>query len=252
MTYPCTGSLDGGLGDMILMAPPLVINAAEIDEILNILDDSLTHVETTLGKSDRIAMKLSLTIQTPEVPVLVPVALLSGTLEEKLAKAARMGANGVELITTEPASLDIGTLKALLDIATGYRLPPSPAEGMAFAAKLTLLNPDAQAAALARQRLDELIALASALHAPVITVGSFRGRSLGDPHRSLDKLAQILRRAGDRAAETGVGIALEPLNRFEGDLLNNVAQGLAFLNELDHTAVGLLVDTFHVNIEEFS
>ena len=50
VTYPCTGSLDGVLGDMILMAPPLVINAAEIDEILNILDDSLTDVETTLGE----------------------------------------------------------------------------------------------------------------------------------------------------------------------------------------------------------
>jgi len=49
-----------------------------------------------------------------------------------------------------------------------------------------------------------------------------------------------------------VRIALEPLNRFEGDLLNNVAQGLAFLEELNHPAVGLLVDTFHVNIEETS
>jgi 4-aminobutyrate aminotransferase-like enzyme len=49
VTYPCTGSLEGVLGDMVLMAPPLVINAAEIDEILNILDDSLTDMETTLG-----------------------------------------------------------------------------------------------------------------------------------------------------------------------------------------------------------
>jgi adenosylmethionine-8-amino-7-oxononanoate aminotransferase len=48
VTYPCTGSLEGVLGDMVLMAPPLVINAAEIDEILNILDDSLTDIETTL------------------------------------------------------------------------------------------------------------------------------------------------------------------------------------------------------------
>jgi sugar phosphate isomerase/epimerase len=196
-------------------------------------------------------MRLSLTIQTPEVPVQVPVALLSGTLEQKLAKAARMGATGVELITTEPASLDINTLKALLDI-NRLQVAAIASGGMAFAAKLTLLNPDAQAAALARQRLDELIALASALHAPIVTVGSFRGRSLGDTNRSLDELAKILSQAGDRAAEAGVGIALEPLNRFEGDLLNNVAQGLAFLYELDHTAVGLLVDTFHVNIEESS
>ena len=51
-------------------------------------------------------MKLALAIQTPEVPRLVPVALLSGTLEEKLAKAALWGADGVELMTSHPAQVD--------------------------------------------------------------------------------------------------------------------------------------------------
>jgi hypothetical protein len=49
VTYPCTGSIDGVLGDMVLMAPPLVINPSEIDEILTILDESLSEVETSLG-----------------------------------------------------------------------------------------------------------------------------------------------------------------------------------------------------------
>ena len=49
VTYPCTGSIEGVAGDMVLMAPPLVINAAEIDEILKILDDSLTEVENSLA-----------------------------------------------------------------------------------------------------------------------------------------------------------------------------------------------------------
>jgi adenosylmethionine-8-amino-7-oxononanoate aminotransferase len=49
VTYPCTGSIDGTLGDMVLMAPPLVINPSEIDEILTILDGSLSEVETSLG-----------------------------------------------------------------------------------------------------------------------------------------------------------------------------------------------------------
>ncbi len=196
-------------------------------------------------------MRLALTIQTPEVPVPVPVALLSGTLEEKLQKAARMGANGVEFITTEPASLDVPALRDQLNqhdllaaaVASG---------GMAFAAKLTLLNPDPSIAALARKRLNELIALAAALGSQVVTIGSFRGRSVENKERSLHQLAGILHQAGDFAAGYGVEIALEPLNRFEGDLLNNVEQGLAFLKELNHPAVGLLVDTFHVNIEEAS
>jgi adenosylmethionine-8-amino-7-oxononanoate aminotransferase len=49
VTYPCTGSIEGVAGDMVLMAPPLVINAAEIDEILKILDESLAEVETSLS-----------------------------------------------------------------------------------------------------------------------------------------------------------------------------------------------------------
>ena len=59
-------------------------------------------------------MLLSLAIQTPEVPLPVPVALLSGRLEEKLTKAAAMGYDGVELITTDPASLDTTALRSLL------------------------------------------------------------------------------------------------------------------------------------------
>jgi len=196
-------------------------------------------------------MRLALTIQTPEVPAEVPVALLSGTLAEKLEKAARMGAAGVELITTEPASLDVAALQEQLN-RNGLQTAAIASGGMAFAARLTLLNPDPLTAALARLRLDELIALAAALHAPVVTVGSFRGRAVSGKEGALAELAQILQRAGDLAAETGVCIALEPLNRFEGDLLNNVEEGLAFLKELNHPAVGLLLDTFHVNIEESS
>lgn len=196
-------------------------------------------------------MRLALTIQTPEVPLQVPVALLSGTLEEKLAKAARMGAAGVEFITTEPASLDVPALQFLLN-KNGLQAAAIASGGMAFAAKLTLLNSDPERAILARQRLDELIDLAASLGAPVVTVGSFRGRSGPDKDRSLTELVQILHRAAERAAGAGVCIALEPLNRFEGDLLNNVEQGLSFLRELNHPIVGLLVDTFHINIEETS
>ncbi|MGD0752676.1 MAG: sugar phosphate isomerase/epimerase family protein [Anaerolineales bacterium] len=196
-------------------------------------------------------MKLALTIQTPEVPAQVPVALLSGTLAEKLKKAARMGATGVELITTEPTSLDVPGLQRQLD-RNGLQAAAIASGGMAFAVKLTLLHSDPSISALACQRLDEMINLAAALHAPVVTVGSFRGRLVTDKERSLVELARILRHAGERAAVAGVCIALEPLNRFEGDLLNNVAQGLAFLEEVNQPAVGLLVDTFHVNIEESS
>ncbi len=196
-------------------------------------------------------MRLALAIQTPEVPAAVPVALLSGSLEEKLGKAAALGYDGVELITTEPANLDAGALGGQLK-GRGLQVSAVASGGMAFAARLTLLNPDPAVAALARRRLDELIDLAGRLGAGVVTVGSFRGRAVGDKQASLNELAGVLHKAGERAAVQGVRLALEPLNRYEADLIHTAAQGLAFLQQVDHPAVGLLLDTYHVNIEEAS
>jgi len=196
-------------------------------------------------------MRLALAIQTPEVPAPVPVALLSGSLDEKLAKAAQLGFDGVELITTDPAAIDAAGLSEKLR-ARGLQVSAVASGGMAFAAHLTLLHSDPAVASLARQRLDELIDLAAQLGAGVVTVGSFRGRSVGEKARSLAELAAILRTAGERAASYNVRLALEPLNRYEADLINNADQGLEFLQLLDHPAVGLLLDTYHVNIEESS
>ena len=49
VTYPCTGSIEGVLGDMVLLAPPLVISESQVNDILNIIDDSLGDIEKQLG-----------------------------------------------------------------------------------------------------------------------------------------------------------------------------------------------------------
>jgi adenosylmethionine-8-amino-7-oxononanoate aminotransferase len=49
VTYPCTGTVEGVLGDMMLLAPPLVITEAEMAELLAILDVALGEVEAALG-----------------------------------------------------------------------------------------------------------------------------------------------------------------------------------------------------------
>ncbi len=196
-------------------------------------------------------MLLSLGIQTPEVPVRVPVALLAGDLEGNFAKVSRMGYDGVELITTEPAGLDRIFLKKIL-AQNRLRVSAIASGGMAFAAKLTLINSDWSVALLARQRLNEMIDLASDLGSPVVTLGSFRGRIVEDKSRSLQVFADILRDAGDRALKGGVRIALEPLNHYETDLLQTAGQALDFLQKVNHPAIGVLLDTYHVNIEEAS
>ena len=48
VTYPCTGTVDGTTGDMTLMAPPLIITTDQMDDLLNILDESIGEVEQRL------------------------------------------------------------------------------------------------------------------------------------------------------------------------------------------------------------
>jgi D-psicose/D-tagatose/L-ribulose 3-epimerase len=52
------------------------------------------------------------------------------------------------------------------------------------------------------------------------------------------------------ATARGKVICLEPLNRFETDFLNTVDQGLQMIREVKSPALKLLLDTFHMNIEE--
>ena len=45
-------------------------------------------------------------------------------------------------------------------------------------------------------------------------------------------------------------LGVEPLNRFETDILNTTRQGVALMKLVDHDAVGLVLDTFHMNMED--
>lgn len=194
-------------------------------------------------------IRLALAIQTPEVPKTIPVALLQGNLEEKLAKASQLGYDGVELITTDPAQVDIHAVHRSLN-ANRLSVSAIASGGMAFALGLTLLHPDAEVASRAENRLLALVDLAAALQAPVVTIGSFRGRGGEDRKSALERLASILYRAAHHAGNLGVHLALEPLNRYEADLIHTVAEGLQFLAVVNHPSLGLLVDSYHVNIEE--
>ena len=75
---------------------------------------------------------------------------------------------------------------------------------------------------------------------------------LEEPERNetLALVADRLRPVAEFAGERGVRLAVEPLNRYETSLVNTVDQALALIEALDHPAGGLLLDTFHLNIEE--
>jgi D-psicose/D-tagatose/L-ribulose 3-epimerase len=59
-----------------------------------------------------------------------------------------------------------------------------------------------------------------------------------------------LRAVAERADGRDVGFAIEPLNRFESDFCNTAQQALALCAQVDHPVVGIMLDTFHMNMEE--
>lgn len=196
-------------------------------------------------------MKLALAIQTPEVQPIVPVALLTGPFQDKLEKAAHLGADGVELMTADPVALDANDIRTSI-LQAGLEVAAIGSGAVAFATGLTLLHADSDKAARAKTRMWPLIDFAVDVGAPLVTIGSFRGwlASVGEGGRQ--ELVALLRTAADHAESRSVRLALEPINRYESDVIHNAEEGLAFFREVGRPALGILLDTYHVNIEERS
>ncbi|HEX5499207.1 MAG TPA: sugar phosphate isomerase/epimerase family protein [Thermomicrobiales bacterium] len=89
--------------------------------------------------------------------------------------------------------------------------------------------------------------VAGPIYAPVGRTGMLEKRERA---ARLDRLARNLKPVADYAAERGVRLGLEPLNRFETNLINTAAQALAVVERVDSPALGILLDTFHMNVEE--
>lgn len=70
----------------------------------------------------------------------------------------------------------------------------------------------------------------------------------GDWARSVEGVRKMAR----VAADNGIDYCLEVLNRFEGYLLNTCEEAVAFVEQVDHPNVKVMLDTFHMNIEEDS
>ncbi len=91
--------------------------------------------------------------------------------------------------------------------------------------------------------------VAGPMYSPTGTTGAL---SAEERSERIVRVARNLLPVADEARDAGVRLAIEPLNRFETSLFNTVAQTMVLIDRLDHPAVGLLLDTFHMNIEERS
>lgn len=83
-------------------------------------------------------------------------------------------------------------------------------------------------------------------------VGRTWQQSADDRKKDLDLLVGQLQALAAYAGERGVTICVEPLNRFETSFMNLASQAIEVVDRVDHQACGILLDTFHMNIEERS
>ncbi|MEU4364423.1 sugar phosphate isomerase/epimerase family protein [Promicromonospora sp. NPDC023987] len=64
------------------------------------------------------------------------------------------------------------------------------------------------------------------------------------------ELAENLAPVVEHAIDAGVVVGLEPLNRYETSLINTVDQALDVVGRLPAEGIGLMLDVYHMNIEE--
>ena len=85
---------------------------------------------------------------------------------------------------------------------------------------------------------------------PYTPVGKTWQMDAAERAATVDRLVEGLRPLVDYAGERGVRLGIEPLNRFETSFLNTAEQVMEVVDRLDSPAAGVMLDTFHMNIEE--
>jgi sugar phosphate isomerase/epimerase len=165
-------------------------------------------------------------------------------------KAATLGFDAVEVFPPSPAAVDAAELRRLLD-GHGLKLAAVGTGAGWLRQRLTLTHADAGPRAQARQFVQSIIDLSGPFGAPAI-IGSMQGRwgDGVDRDTALRYLGEALDALGEHAARYRVPLIYEPLNRYETNLVNTVADGVKLLGSLSAQNVVLLADLFHMNIEE--
>jgi D-psicose/D-tagatose/L-ribulose 3-epimerase len=70
--------------------------------------------------------------------------------------------------------------------------------------------------------------------------------------RELERCAKNLKQVARYAEDKGVILGMEPLNRFETSFINITEQAVELVKMVDSPAIQIMLDTFHMNIEEKS
>ena len=169
-------------------------------------------------------------------------------IAENVAKIKRLGFDGVEMAVRDPSQLDVNELVSLLD---RHQLTvPAIATGQVFLEEgLSFVSPDQEIRRKAIERIKSHVRLAKVLDALLI-IGLLRGKK-GKETSDEQADAWLCEALNECAQEdSSVKLVVEPINRYETDIINTVQSGLEMMEKVKMKNVGLLLDTFHMNIEE--
>lgn len=193
-------------------------------------------------------MNLSIVLSTQ--PARFQAATFQGDLSANLKYIAGLGYDGVELSIRDPQQLN---MPALSQLVRGLGLSvPAIGTGQAWGEEgLSFTDPQAEVRQAAIDRIKSHIPVASHFGS-VIIIGLLRGvlKPGVSQVQAMEWLEDALRQCCSAASQHGIRLALEPINRYETSLVNTVPEGLELIERLGMDNFGLLLDTFHMNIEE--
>ncbi len=197
-------------------------------------------------------MKISLLIASPGMPDVPYVHLFKDTIEKNVARSAKLGFDGVELLIDDPDTFDSDILEKSLK-ENRIELAAVNSGRMMFQFGVTLLHADEKVRSRAFSKLEGMVKVAGRFRCP-LSIGLFRGKAIeGKPiSYTRDMFVDIMRAGCDFASSFGVFINFEPTNRFETNFINSTDEGLDIIQRVGRQNLGLLLDFYHIYIEDRS
>ncbi|QEC51261.1 sugar phosphate isomerase/epimerase family protein [Anseongella ginsenosidimutans] len=174
------------------------------------------------------------------------------TLAEPLfAKISSMGYDAVEIAVEDPALIESAKIRELLN---RYSLEVIVCGAFGPSRDLTADDRSLRENGLhyIEECLDICVGLGARFFAGPMyaAVGKARMVSPGQRTKEWELAVSNLQKVCRMAEARGLEIALEPLNRFESDLVNTAADAARLIADIDHPAAKMILDGFHMNIEE--
>jgi D-psicose/D-tagatose/L-ribulose 3-epimerase len=175
-------------------------------------------------------------------------------LQDAVARAQRAGADWLEFpVYADTRDVDLGAVRSMLE-----REAMGVSVVTALWAHESLIDDDDAKSRAGVTALRTTIEMAAELGAKRLAGAFYAGVNYLEWHAP-GRRAQLIERLCERLAELAafaarhdVLLCIEPINRYETSLLNVAAQALEVLRRVNHANCGLLLDTFHMNIEEAS